>query len=396
MYNSAMNSQDDSDITIINPSIINEHNDEQVASSHVQKSAVKHPNSEVKQDYIFVDNNPQEHAKQVEQALKYYVQDLTQETNTQWQCDKQLVVRLMDLVRPVYSHDQMKLIELEEMQKQIGSLHDKRYIEQREKFEQLRAEICQLNKMLLEHKDEQLISTDHADDNSVYNIADKRHSVQDYDQWTEIADDTKKLHEIVQLQQNQINELVNLVSETATVPVSLINPPDDPSTDAKTVMPDPPNPRGQTEPASTDLAPAVTLDNHSPGTSPSQSLATLIPESFMQVQPANQTEQTKDTQEEIDDMQEPIRDEPHVLPIDIPIVPVAPPRELKKCPVCSHEFLLTTSDEDMYDHIETCLFPPTARAEPTHYECPYCYKKLPGNNESAYLQHLSDCINRDL
>ncbi|CAF4135320.1 unnamed protein product [Rotaria socialis] len=430
MYNSAMNSQDDSDITIINPSIINEHNDEyvpiitrlkqannssenrQVASSHVQKSAVKHPNSEVKQDYIFVDNNPQEHAKQVEQALKYYVQDLTQETNTQWQCDKQLVVRLMDLVRPVYSHDQMKLIELEEMQKQIGSLHDKRYIEQREKFEQLRAEICQLNKMLLEHKDEQLISTDHADDNSVYNIADKRHSVQDYDQWTEIADDTKKLHEIVQLQQNQINELVNLVSETATVPVSLINPPDDPSTDAKTVMPDPPNPSktfmntllqkiqnlsgGQTEPASTDLAPAVTLDNHSPGTSPSQSLATLIPESFMQVQPANQTEQTKDTQEEIDDMQEPIRDEPHVLPIDIPIVPVAPPRELKKCPVCSHEFLLTTSDEDMYDHIETCLFPPTARAEPTHYECPYCYKKLPGNNESAYLQHLSDCINRDL
>ncbi|CAF5066881.1 unnamed protein product, partial [Rotaria magnacalcarata] len=66
----------------------------------------------------------------------------------------------MDLVRPVYSHDQMKLIELEEMQKQIGSLHDKRYIEQQEKFEQLRAEISRLNKMLLEHKDEQLISTD--------------------------------------------------------------------------------------------------------------------------------------------------------------------------------------------------------------------------------------------
>ncbi|CAF4461567.1 unnamed protein product, partial [Rotaria magnacalcarata] len=84
----------------------------------------------VKQDYIFVDNNPQEHAKQLEQALKFYIQDLTQDTNTQWQCDKQLIVRLMDLVRPVYSHDQMKLIELEEMQKQIGSLHDKRYIEQ--------------------------------------------------------------------------------------------------------------------------------------------------------------------------------------------------------------------------------------------------------------------------
>ncbi|CAM4773685.1 unnamed protein product [Rotaria magnacalcarata] len=414
MYNSAMSSQeDDSDITIINPSIINEHIDEQATSSQAQQSIVKHTNSEVKQDYIFVDNNPQEHAKQLEQALKFYIQDLTQDTNTQWQCDKQLIVRLMDLVRPVYSHDQMKLIELEEMQKQIGSLHDKRYIEQQEKFEQLRAEISRLNKMLLEHKDEQLISTDPDVHNSVYNIADKQHSIQDYDQWTEIVDDAKKLHELVQLQQNQINELVNLVSVPATDPVSLINPPDDPSTDVKAVVPDPLNQNktfmntllqkiqvlagGQTEqPASTDVSPIVTLDNHSPGISPSQPLATLIPESLLQVQPANQTEQIKDSQEKTDDIQEHIRDEPHVPPIDVPIVPVAPPRELKKCPVCSHEFLFTTSDEDMYDHIETCLFPPEARVEPTHYECPYCYKKLPGNDEPAYLQHLSDCINRDL
>ncbi|CAF5224667.1 unnamed protein product, partial [Rotaria magnacalcarata] len=104
MYNSAMSSQeDDSDITIINPSIINEHIDEyvpiitrlkqannssenrQATSSQAQQSIVKHTNSEVKQDYIFVDNNPQEHAKQLEQALKFYIQDLTQDTNTQWQ-----------------------------------------------------------------------------------------------------------------------------------------------------------------------------------------------------------------------------------------------------------------------------------------------------------------------
>jgi hypothetical protein len=36
----------------------------------------------------------------------------------------------------------------------------------------------------------------------------------DYDQWTEIEDDAKKLHEIVETQKNQINEIVNLISQT--------------------------------------------------------------------------------------------------------------------------------------------------------------------------------------
>jgi hypothetical protein len=39
-------------------------------------------------------------------------------------------------------------------------------------------------------------------------------SINDYDQWTEIEDDAKKLHEIVQSQKNQINEIVTLISQT--------------------------------------------------------------------------------------------------------------------------------------------------------------------------------------
>jgi hypothetical protein len=39
-------------------------------------------------------------------------------------------------------------------------------------------------------------------------------SLNDYDQWTEIEDDAKKLHEIVQSQKNQINEIVTLISQT--------------------------------------------------------------------------------------------------------------------------------------------------------------------------------------
>jgi hypothetical protein len=34
------------------------------------------------------------------------------------------------------------------------------------------------------------------------------------EQWTEIEDDAKKLHELVELQRNQINEIVSLITET--------------------------------------------------------------------------------------------------------------------------------------------------------------------------------------
>jgi len=49
----------------------------------------------------------------------------------------------------------------------------------------------------------------------------------------------------------------------------------------------------------------------------------------------------------------------------------------------------------MYDHIEKCLFPTGIYTEPKDYECPNCNRKYPGNDEANYLQHLTDCYNRD-
>ena len=45
----------------------------------------------------------------------------------------------------------------------------------------------------------------------LFGIVDSMH---EYDQWTEIEDDAKKLHQIVQTQKNQINEIVALISES--------------------------------------------------------------------------------------------------------------------------------------------------------------------------------------
>ncbi len=45
----------------------------------------------------------------------------------------------------------------------------------------------------------------------IWNILDQS---TDVEQWTEIEDDAKKLHELVELQRNQINEIVSLITET--------------------------------------------------------------------------------------------------------------------------------------------------------------------------------------
>ena len=104
-------------------------------------------------EYIFVDHDSQENAKQLEEVLKYYIRDMKEETRTQLECDRGLTIRLMNLIRPAYSSDQKKLIQLDEIMKEIGSLHDKRYIEQKEKIDKLIVENRDLMKKSLSISD---------------------------------------------------------------------------------------------------------------------------------------------------------------------------------------------------------------------------------------------------
>jgi hypothetical protein len=276
----------------------------------------------------------------------------------------------------------------------------------------------------------------------------------DHDQWTEIEDDAKKLHELVESQKNQINEIVTLISETGRqknpilkifiiifvffIATSNIRP--DKSEEAitdkqptavsnitsvssllrriqeitrpqhepvPTVLKEEPVPIvSQQEPVSAiskqEPMPIVSrqetiLENHSPGTSPSQSLATLTLETLATIidEPKPEIEEPKIETEE--QPVEPIHEqEPPHAPFDIPVPPPASPIESKRCPVCNHEFAATSDDVEMYDHIEKCLFPTGINTEPKDYECPNCNRKFPGINETAYLEHLTDCFNRDI
>ncbi|UJR31612.1 hypothetical protein I4U23_019095 [Adineta vaga] len=411
-YNLLVSShQDDSDITIINSSITDGDHHEYVDNTQITNSqsivTSSNNNNNNAHDFIFVDHNPQENAKQLEQVLNHYIRDLKQENKSQLECSQQLIIRLMDIIRPAYPNDQKKMIELDQTMRQIASLHDKRHIENEEKIQQLRTDICQLNKMLCSTKDE--LSNYHDNPRSLSIMPSmqqqQRHSIHDYNQWTEIEDDAKKLHQLVQTQKNQINEIVTLISESATASNSL-NLPDIPenNSQASTIDNQTPPPSdntfistllkkihditGQHTPqqpvpttTTTTTLRETILENHSPGASPSQSLANLTLTSL------NPIEEPHDTQIHIEEPQQ---------TVDMPITPDNE-KETKACPVCDHKFPPTIDDVQMYDHIESCLFPSTSKVEePKEYECPECTRKWPNNDEIGYLQHLSDCFNRDI
>jgi hypothetical protein len=444
VYNSQIGSlEDDSDISIINPSMNDEYVDNTQTTNPASNNNSGCPSGVGTNEYIFVEHDLLERAKELEQVLIFYIRDLKKKSNTQLECDKQLVTRIMDLIRPAYLNDQQKMIQLDKIVEEIGLLHDERHIEEKDKIEQLRADRNRLHRMMFPASNDETIHNDQTKNHSMFStLQHQGYPSTDYEQWTEIEDDAKRLHELVESQRNQINEIVSLISQTAAASVS-IDPPNVPTGNTKDATTDkqlPPTPNTNMindlfrrvqviaglsaqqqkqqqqlqTPVITAPVPNTTLINHSPGASPTQSLNTLTLSTMTPtiIDPKPEEPEIPVYKEELKtpvDKGEPVVEKPHE-PIDIPVPPPAPissidipvspppapisPIEVKKCPVCSHEFPPTSDDVEMYDHIEKCLFPSGAAVEPKDYECPNCARKFPGNDDSTYLQHLSDCYNQ--
>ena len=299
----------------------------------------------------------------------------------------------------------------------------------------------------------------------------------DQEQWTEIEGDAKKLHELVQTQRNQINEIASLISQTGLIrsifdrsmnsffPATIasitktspsipspIKPPRETAntTAINTLLQKSDTTRKslsqqqQQRPVTTIHSSNMTLVNPSPGTSPTHSMTTLL-DSIVTHTIVNEPEEKPPQPQPTVGSKKPIVEQPHV-PIDIPLVepkpaieekptikrppsPVPPPRqpdppvvekkpipkptpspirppqppppapappvEPKKCPVCHYQFPSTTDDLEMYDHIDKCLFPTANNTPPKDYECPNCKEKFSSCSDKDYLQHLTDCYNRE-
>jgi len=312
--------------------------------------------------------------------------------------------------------------ELQMLADEIASLHDKRHIEQKEKCEQLRTEICQLKRRLMTADDHQTTLIGGGNSFSTSNTFSGRHSTFDYEQWAAMDDESKRLQDLIQSQRHQINELITLISHEDAVPSSLnisndtidavVAASEEVAAAQGSLQQQQPQPtassgsttllakirqlvakRNQQEPVVTSTT--TQLDNtHSPGTSPTQSLTALLTKEIDE----STVDQTSIDEKQQEQIHETVK---NVVP---PLI-----TEPKKCPVCNHIFDNTVDDYQMYNHVENCLFPPitptggaaaaavvAAPVIPKDFECPQCNRKLPGDDEKAYLQHLTDCFNRDL
>ncbi|CAF3979567.1 unnamed protein product [Rotaria sp. Silwood2] len=223
MYNSsAHDNQHDTDITIIKSLLSSDFdnaststdipvpkdsqqahesfNTTSLTTSNVVYDQNNPTNSDGSRDYICIQHDLQETTKQLEQIINYYRQDLKQESNTQLDCNRNLITRLVDIIRPVYSSNQEKMKDLDTLVVEIVELHDKRFIEQREKNEELYNEISHLKKRMITLENDNNISRE------IYQIIDS-------EEWMQIQEETRRLYNLVEMQLNQINELTKLLTQ---------------------------------------------------------------------------------------------------------------------------------------------------------------------------------------
>jgi len=106
-------------------------------------------NFDDRNDYVYIEHDRLEAAKQIEQILNFYRQDLKQDSNTQLDCNQQLITRLIDFLRPVFSTDETKMKDLDTLYEEISDSQDIRFIDQKEKMEQLNNEIIHLKKLII-------------------------------------------------------------------------------------------------------------------------------------------------------------------------------------------------------------------------------------------------------
>ena len=151
VVNSSANNNDDDGLTMINQSMIldgsNDASNDSVIRrlQQVHRGRTTNPSS----DYVYVEHDRLESAQEIERILILYRQDLKQESNNQHTCNSKLITRLIDAIRPVYSSNDKQMRELHNLFEEISDLQDIRFIEQKEKLENLTNEITHLKKLIL-------------------------------------------------------------------------------------------------------------------------------------------------------------------------------------------------------------------------------------------------------
>jgi len=120
---------------------------------------------------------------------------------------------------------------------------------------------------------------------------------------------------------------------------------------------------------------------HSPDASPIHSLTDFLTKPFVDTV-GNQTQNEERPTVSV-----------RTLP---PISRLSSYADIKKCPICNHQFPRATGELEIYNHVESCLNSSVGgNNDPTQtneYECPNCNQRFP-DDDKVYLQHLTYCFN---
>ena len=89
--------------------------------------------------YVYSNDNDKQQLlellpEQLEQILHQYRNELKIESRTLYECDHNLIDRLVDLIRLIYSSDQNKMNDLDVLVEEIWNLQDSQSVKQKQKI----------------------------------------------------------------------------------------------------------------------------------------------------------------------------------------------------------------------------------------------------------------------
>ncbi|CAF3329484.1 unnamed protein product [Rotaria socialis] len=332
--------------------------------SNKNQPTVSNPSDD--QDYIFLEQDSHE---KIEQILHYYRQELKQESQSQVDCTRKLIIRLVDFIRPCYSLNERKLRGLNELFDEISRLHAKKSMEQKDKNQELQNEISRLEKFII-------TST------NPYNAKANVYATDltfDYDEWMKLEEETRKLRDLVERQTDKIDELIRLLSYSGalTHQTSQLR-----SIIGATFETE----RGQQPPSSSSATVGKPFPSRAPIYPQLDSGTNLL-------QTTNNRFNLRDpVNNEAQNGGRPTVTTNYLSPLSRKISCTND----RKCPICNYQFHKTANEFEIITHVDRCFIDAgmddlAPCSEPEQYECPKCNQQFPSDREKEYREHLSDC-----
>lgn len=117
--------------------------------SKASGSIISSPKHDDSNDYVYIEHERSEVTENLLKILEHYRLDLEDKVKDQRDCDQNLIVRLTDYLRSIVASDATKLKDLENLYENISDLQDIRFIDQKEKIDQLNDEMIHLKKLII-------------------------------------------------------------------------------------------------------------------------------------------------------------------------------------------------------------------------------------------------------